>query len=77
MKRQVHTLIILMVTSLLVLQAVSNMKAFLRAKYPGDSEGISVGFHTPSGERLYATFSCDVPVKVCKTTLFAAVVNTF
>ena len=53
------------------------MKAFLRAKYPGDSEGISVGFHTPSGERLYATFSCDVPVKVCKTTLFAAVVNTF
>ena len=52
------------------LQAASKMKDFLRAKYPGDNEGISVGFQTPSGERLCTTFSVDASVKVCKSIPF-------
>ena len=59
----------LMVTNLINLQAVSKIKAFIQDKYPGDNEGISVGFHTPSGEHLSTYFSVDAPVKVCKTTL--------
>ena len=59
-----------MVISVLMLQAVSKMKTFLRAKYPGDIESIGVVFHTPSGERLSASFSLDAPLKVCKSTSF-------